>query len=129
MELLIAEEDIHYRALMADLFIEAGYTVTVVSSAASALYGIMRKTAQVVLLSSYFDELTADKLIPLLKKCNRRLNIIVITESLSLPILRNLRREGIFYHALKPAKPEDQEELKEAVRCAFANITRQFAHA
>jgi hypothetical protein len=81
------------------------------------------------LLSSYFDELTADKLIPLLKKCNRHLNIILITESLSLPILRNLRREGIFYHSLKPAKPEDQEELRQAVHCAFENITRQHGFA
>ena len=33
------------------------------------------------------------------------------------------RSEGIFYHALKPAKPEDTDEIRQAVRCAFENIS------
>ena len=36
-----------------------------------------------------------------------------------------IRREGVFYHALKPEAQEDREELLEAVRCAFANVTGQ----
>jgi DNA-binding NtrC family response regulator len=123
--LLIAEEDIHSRKQMADLFIEAGYTVTVVNSAANVLYGILKKTALVVLLSNDFDEVTATDLIPLLKKCDRNLTIILIAEDLSLPIIRKLRKEGIFYHAMKPVHPEDQEELRQAVKCAFENVSKQ----
>jgi DNA-binding NtrC family response regulator len=125
--LLIAEEDMNSRKQMADLFIEAGYTVTVTNSAATVLHGILKKTAQVVLLSNNFDELTATDLIPLLKKCNRNLTIILIAEDLSLPMIRKLRAEGIFYHALKPVKPEDREEIRQAVQCAFENISRQLA--
>ena len=41
--LLIADEDLDSRKQMADLFIDAGYNVTVTNSAANVLYGISRK--------------------------------------------------------------------------------------
>lgn len=121
--LLIADDNMDSRKQMADLFIEAGYNVIVTNSAANALYGILKKTAQVVLLSGHFDELTAPDLIPLLKKCNRNLTIILISDDLSLSLIRKVRKEGIFYHALKPVQPEDREEIRQAVQCAFENLS------
>jgi hypothetical protein len=41
----------------------------------------------------------------------------------SPPVIRKIRNEGIFYHTLKPAKPEDTEEIRQAVKCAFENIS------
>jgi DNA-binding NtrC family response regulator len=117
--LLIADEDVVTRKQMAELFSEAGYQVTVPTSVAGALYGILKKTVKVVLLSTHFDELLATDLIPLLKRCNRDLTIILVASELPLALLRKARREGIFYHALKPVQPGDEEELREAVRCAF----------
>lgn len=121
--LLIADEDLVTRKQMAELFIDAGYQVTVTTSAAGALYGILKKTAQVVLLSTRFDELLATELIPILKQCNRNLTIILVASELPLSLIRRARREGIFYHALKPGLPEDEEELRQAVRCAFEKLT------
>lgn len=126
--LLIADEDLDSRKSMADLFIEAGYNVMVTNSAANVLYGILKKTAQVVLLSSEFDELTATDLVPLLKKCDQNLTIILVSNEVSLPLMRKLRKEGIFYHALKPVKPEDREEIRQAVACAFENLQGNKAH-
>jgi DNA-binding NtrC family response regulator len=125
--ILIAENDMQARKHMADLFIEAGYDVTVTTSAANVLYGILKNTAQVVLLSSDFDELAAADLVPILKKCNRHLSIILVAKDLSLPMIRKLRREGIFYHALKPSQPGDEEEIRQAVKCAFENLTKKSA--
>ncbi len=122
--LLIADEDLLTRKRMADLFINAGYQVTVTNSAAGVLYGILKKTAQVVLLSTRFDQLLATELIPILKKCNRNLTIILVASELPLALIRNARREGIFYHALKPTRPGDEEELREAVKCAFEKVTQ-----
>ena len=117
--LLIADEDLATRKQMAELFIDAGYQVTVSTSAAGALYGILKKTVQVVLLSTRFDELLATELIPILKKCNRNLTIILVASELPLSLIRRARSEGIFYHALTPGLPGDEEELREAVKCAF----------
>lgn len=126
--LLIADEDLDSRKSMADIFIEAGYNVMVTNSAANVLHGILKKTAQVVLLSSEFDELTATDLIPILKKCDQNLTIILISNEVSLPLIRKLRKEGIFYHALKPVKPEDRDEIRQAVACAFENLQGNKTH-
>jgi DNA-binding NtrC family response regulator len=120
--LLIAHQDVDCRKQMAELFIEAGYNVIVTNSAADAMAGILKKSAQVVLLGSEFDELTAGDLIPLLKKCNRNLTIILVCADTSLSLIRKLRSEGIFYHSLKPVNGEDKEELRKAVECAFENM-------
>jgi DNA-binding NtrC family response regulator len=122
--LLIADEDVLSRKRMADLFIDAGYQVTVTNSAAGVLYGTLKKTAQVVLLSPKFDELLATDLIPLLKQCNRNLSIILVASELPLALIRKARSEGIFYHALKPTKSGDEEELRQAVKCAFKKMTQ-----
>jgi len=74
-----------------------------------------------VLLSGEIDEIPAAELIPIIKKCNRHLTIILVSNEQSLAQIRKLRSEGIFYHALKPTSAEDKEELKLAVQCAFAN--------
>lgn len=123
--LLIAEQDIDARKQIADLLIEAGYNVIVTNSAANAVDGILKKAAQVVILGSEFDDLTATDLIPLLKQCNRNLTIILVSAEDSLPVIRKLRKQGIFYHALRPVNPEDREELCQAVKCAFANLAKE----
>lgn len=117
--LLIVDEDVTTRKQMAEMFSDAGYQVSAPSSVADALVGILKKTAKVVLLSTRFDQLLATELIPLLKQCNRDLTIILVASELPLALLRRARSEGIFYHALKPAQPGDEEELCQAVKCAF----------
>lgn len=123
--LLIVDDDVTTRKRMAELFIDAGYQVTVPTSVAGALVGILKKTAKVVLLSTRFDQLLATELIPLLKQCNRDLTIILVASELPLALLRKARHEGIFYHALKPVQPGDEEELRQAVKCAFDKANHQ----
>jgi DNA-binding NtrC family response regulator len=120
--LLIADQDVECRKQMAELFIEAGYNVIVTNSAADALDGILKKSVQVVLLGSEFDKIKAAELIHLLRQCNRDLTIILVSADTSLPLLRKLRNEGIFYHALKPVNGEDKEEIRKAVECAFESL-------
>lgn len=117
--LLVADKDLETRQQMAHLFADAGYQVRAVGSVHEVLQDILKRNCRVLLLGSELGDLLAVELIPLLKKCNRDLTIILVSDENSLPLLRKVRREGIFYHALKPVNPEDRDELRLAVQCAF----------
>jgi len=122
--LLIADKDMENRKRMANLLIGAGYDVMVTDSAAMAIRCVMSKVAQVVLLGTAVDELTSAELVPLLKQCNPKLMIILIADDTPLPSIRKMRKEGIFYHALQPAEPKDEEEIRQVVKCAMENLTK-----
>jgi DNA-binding NtrC family response regulator len=119
-EILIADKDTEIRKQVADYFREAGYQVETTDSAVHVLCSILEKQTPVVLLADDFDRKIAPAdLIHLLKKCNRRLAIILVSDEVPLPLERRLRQEGIFYHALKPTTAKDKEEIRLAVECAF----------
>ncbi len=117
--LLIADKDSETRQQTAKLFAGSGYRVKTAKSLVEVLRDILKKDVQVLLLGSEFGDLLAVELIPLLKKCNRDLTIILVSDEESLPLLRKVRREGIFFHALRPMTPEGRDELRLAVECAF----------
>ena len=121
--LLIADKDKDAREILASQLIKAGYNVTVTDSVAHALNGILKKTAEVAVIGSEFDNFTAADLIPLLRQCNRDLTIILVADEIPLSLIRRVRKEGIFYHALKPVKAEDRDEICQAVECAFDNLS------
>lgn len=121
---LIVDQDLDSRRQMADMFIGSGYNVIVTNSVANALHGILKKSAQVVIMGTSFEELNATELIPLLKQCNKKLSIILVAADTSLQRIKKLRTEGIFYHALKPSDADDRREILQAVECAFRNMEK-----
>ena len=124
LDLLIADKDRGTRRQMANLLIDAGYDVMVTDSAAKTIDGVRKKNAQVVLLGAELGEFTFVELVPLLKRCNRKLAIVLIADNTPLHLIRKAREEGIFYHALKPVDAEDREEILQAVECAFKNMEK-----
>lgn len=122
-DILVAEKDMDSRKQLADLLIEAGYNVMVTNSAANTFDGILKKAAQIVILGGVFDEMNAGDLVAILKRCNRDLTIILVSDEMPLPVMRRVRREGIFYHALK----QDRDDICQAVKCAVANISQKAA--
>lgn len=124
LELLIADKDIGTRRQMADLLIEAGYDVMVTSSAAKTINGVRKKRTQVVILGAKLGKFTFVEIVPLLKRYNRKLRIVLIADDTPLPSIRKVREEGIFYHALRPAGPEGEEEIRQVVKCAIEDLAR-----
>jgi FixJ family two-component response regulator len=122
--LLVADKDVEARKQMADLLIEAGYDVIVTNSAAKAIHNVLKKTTQVLLLGGELDEFTSGELVPLLKRCNRNLMIILVADDTPLPLIRKIRKEGIFFHALRPSEPKDKEEIRQVVKCAIESLSR-----
>ena len=120
--IMIMDEDKGNLKQLAELFIDEGYQVTLTDLVASAVCGILKKTAQVVVLGSKCDDLMAADLVPLMRQCNKNLPIILIAGDTSLALLRRLRCEGIFYHALSSTDKAGREEIRQAVHCAFKNL-------
>ncbi|RLB71603.1 MAG: response regulator [Deltaproteobacteria bacterium] len=117
--LLIADRDRETRQRIVEFFNGSEYKVIEADSVDIVLHNVLKEDARVILLGSEFDGLSAMEMIPLLKSCNRDLTIILISNEESLPLIRRCRREGIFYHALKPINGDDMEEFRQVVRCAF----------
>ncbi len=122
--LLIADKDLVTRKQVADLLIDAGYDVTVTNSAWNAVHGVLKKNAEIVLLGWELTEFDVVRLVPLLKKCNSDLMIILVADDAPLPLIRKVRQEGIFFHALRPQEPEEKKELIQAVQCAMACLAK-----
>ena len=124
-EILVADSDGTVRNQMAESFRAAGYDVETTDSAVHVFCTVLEKQIPVVLLGSGFDKKMAlADLVRMLKQCNRHLTIILVSDEESLPAIRTVRQEGIFYHALKPTSLEDTAEILSAVDCAFGKSAR-----
>ena len=124
----IADKDGTYRSRMANYFQKAGYHVRTVVSAEQALESVLGKETSVLLLGSNIAESASmADLIHLLKHFNSRLQIIMVSEEMTLAETRQVREAGIFYHALKPAAASDTDEIRQAVTCAYENWLDQAA--
>jgi FixJ family two-component response regulator len=124
-EIILVDTDSKVRTQMADSFRKEGYRVDTTDSTAHLLCTLLEKQMPVVLLGSGSDKnLALAELVPLLKKCNRGVSIILVSDEEALPTYRSIRQEGIFYHALKPTGRDDTEEILAAVACAFNKTER-----
>ena len=118
--ILVADKDTEFLREVTDHFSDAGYHVETTNSAVHVISNILEKQTPVVLLGSDFDKkINLLELVRLLKKCNRHLAVILVSDEASLPIVKRIRKEGIFYYALRPVTPEDTNEIKNAVECAL----------
>ena len=124
LRLLVADKDVNARKQIANILITAGYDVMVTNSAVKAIQDVLNNNARVLLLGAELEELNSAEFLPLLKKCNRNLAIILVADEASLPLMRKVRKEGIFYHALRPGESEGREEIRQVVKYAIHNLSR-----
>src|ERR1043165_1925604 len=110
--ILVADKDTAFSREVADYFTDAGYAVETTDSAVHVICNILKKKTPVVLLGSDFDKrVNLIELVKLLKKCNRHLAVILVSDEESIPLVKSIREEGIFYHALRPVTEEDHDEI------------------
>ena len=113
--ILVADKDTEFLKEVTDLFSDAGYKVETTNSAVHVISNILKKQTPVVLLGSDFDKkINLLELIQFLKKCNRHLTVILVSDEALLPIVKRIRKESIINYALRPAS-----EIKQIVECSF----------
>lgn len=121
-KILIAyQDDLGGRSL--SIFLHGlGYKVERAKLLSEIIRKIRNGNFPVILLDDEIEGLKACDVIPLLKKIDSKLQIILISSEESINMVRLLRGAGIFYQAMKPI---DLEEIKSAVHCAFEKIERE----
>lgn len=123
--ILVADKDTAFLKDIACCLTGAGYEVETTSSTVHVISNILKKKTPVVLLGSDFDnKIDLVDLVRLLKKCNQHLAVIMVSDEASLPVVKKIRKEGIFYYALRPVDTEDRDEIKQAAICAFKAVER-----
>ena len=120
--ILIAYKDDLWVRSLCTYFHGMGYRVEMVRVLSQMIRRVVDGNIHVVLLDDEVEGVKAWELVSLLKRINRRVQVIVISSEESLGVVRQLRGAGIFYQAMKPV---DLSELKSAVESAFKKIERE----
>jgi DNA-binding NtrC family response regulator len=120
--ILIAYQDDLWAKSLSTFFHGIGYKVEMAKVVSDMIRKVRNGHLHVVLLDDEIEGVKACDLVPLFKKINEKIQIIVISSEVSLGLVKRLRGAGIFYQAMKPV---DLEEIKSAVECAFEKIERE----
>jgi DNA-binding NtrC family response regulator len=119
--LIAYQDDLGTRSL-STFFHGMGYRVEMANVVSEMIRKVRNGNVQVVLLDDEIEGVKACDVVPLLKKINPKIQIIVISSEESIGLVKRLRGAGIFYQAMKPV---DLGEVKSAVECAFEKIERE----
>ncbi len=120
--ILIAYSDDLWARSLATYFNSAGYRVETARVVSDIIRKVRNGKIHIVLLDDEIEGVKAFDLVPLFKKINDKLQVIVISSDVSLGSVKRLRGAGIFYQAMKPL---DLEEVRSAVECAFEKVERE----
>jgi len=120
--IFIAYQDDLWARSLSTYFHSLGYPVEIARSVSEMIRRIRNGKIQVVLLDDEIEGIKACELVPIFKKINPRIQVIVVSSEESIGLVKRLRGAGIFYQAMKPV---DLEEIRSAVECAFEKIERE----
>jgi len=120
--ILIAYQDEPGAGSLSTFFHGIGYRVETANIVSDMIRKVRKGNIHVVLLDDEIEGVKACDLIPLFKKMDDTIQVIVISSEASLGLVKRLRGAGIFYQAMKPI---DLEEIKSAVECACEKIERE----
>jgi len=119
--LIAYQDDLSARSLATRLH-RMGYRVETVRLVSDMIRRMRNGNTYVLLLDDELEGVKACDLVPVLKKINSRVQVIVISSEESIGEVKRLRGAGIFYQAMKPV---DLEEIRSAAECAFEKIKRE----
>jgi len=120
--ILIAYQDELWARSLSTFFHGIGYRVETARMVSEIIRKVRKGNVHVVLMDDEIEGVKACDLVPLFKKIEDKIQVIVISSEVSLGLVKRLRGAGIFYQAMKPV---DLEEIKSAVECAFEKIERE----
>jgi DNA-binding NtrC family response regulator len=120
--IFIAYQDDLLAKSLSTYFQRLGYRVEIARWVSDIIRRIRNGKIHVVLIDDEIEGVKACDLVPILKRINPRIQVIVISSEESIGLVKRLRGTGIFYQAMKPV---DLAEIRSAAECAFEKIERE----
>ena len=116
-KVLIADKDSVNRKQLAELFENSHYDIETTASAAYAIAKIVQKNEPIVILGDSFEEkIASEEVVALMRKWNKSLQIIRVSDDSSFDSLRRMQEDGAFPHAFKPQCEEEKVESRLTVK-------------
>ena len=118
---IVADSDEEVRKQLYLHLVGKGFDVRSAESA-SGLIQMVEKTTGIILLGLELSGMKAYEMIPILKKINPKLPIIVMSANSSVELAQRIRNEDIFFYAMKPL---DVDEIERVVEGAFRRLEHE----
>ena len=118
---IVADSDEEVRKQLLLHLAGKGFDVRSAESA-SGLIQMVEKTTGIILMGVELSGMKAYEMIPILKKINPKLPIIVMSANSSVELAQRIRNEDIFFYAMKPL---DVEEIERVVEGAFRRLEHE----
>lgn len=116
-KILIADKNSVNRKQLAELFENSHYDIETTASAAYAIAKIVQKNEPIVILGDSFEEkIASEEVVSLMRKWNKSLQIIRVSDDSSFDSLRRMQEDGAFPHAFKPQCEEEKGESRLTVK-------------
>jgi len=87
------------------------YQIEVAQSAGELIQQLLCRRFESVVLSTAITGINLLEVIPIIKRINRNISIIVIADYSSLETEREVRTQNIFYYSVKPIHPSEMQEV------------------
>lgn len=101
------------------MFSLQGYHVVPSGSVVEILREVSGRKPRVLLLSGKLNDLASVELIPLLRKCNQSLKIILVDKEVPEAVRDSIGRDGGVYFHRPSADPLERANLLQLVRAAM----------
>ena len=121
MNILIADDELAIRSLVAEILQDEGHNVTVAEDGEDALEKFNRGWHDIVLSDIRMPKLSGIELLAAVKKINDETQFIIMTSHASVENSVAALKKGAFDYILKPF--EDLDVVVDAVNRAMANIS------
>ena len=116
---LIVDKDIEMKEQLAGELVEEGYNVVTAQHLGEVLEKALTSCASLVVVNLQSLDISGWETISMIKKLNKSMTIITITEDNSIEMERKIREEGVFFHFVKPFAIEDiKAVIKSAINTA-----------
>lgn len=112
--ILVVDSDADSNGLLAAKLDKDGYQVETVQRVGDILEKVL--TSQVSLIVMNLQVIPDCEVIPMIRKINKNIPIITVTDDDSIEMEKRVRQEGVFFYFVKPFTIED---MKTAIKSAI----------